>query len=268
METLLLNYPDLKNLISILKDMESVIVAYSGGVDSTFLLKTAALSDIRTMAVTAVSPTMPEHDLGDAEDMARTIGVRHMIIRSEELESSDFTKNPPDRCFYCKDELFGKLGDIAMSGGYRYVADGSNPDDMDDWRPGRKAAEMHNVRSPLIEAGIDKQRIRELSKVLGLRTWDKPSSPCLSSRFPYGVTITIEALRQVEDAEKFLKSIGFNELRVRHHRDTARIELREDDIQKMADPGIRKSVTEKLRGLGYKYVCLDLEGFRSGKLNG
>lgn len=268
METLLLNYPDLKNLISILRDMESVIVAYSGGVDSTFLLKTAALSDIRTMAVTAVSPTMPEHDLRDAEDMARTIGVRHMIIRSEELESSDFTKNPPDRCFYCKDELFGKLGDIAMSGGYRYVADGSNPDDMDDWRPGRKAAEMHNVRSPLIEAGIDKQRIRELSKVLGLRTWDKPSSPCLSSRFPYGVTITIEALKQVEDAEKFLKSFGFNELRVRHHRDTARIELREDDIQKMADPGIRKSVTEKLRGLGYKYVCLDLEGFRSGKLNG
>ncbi|GAB4415543.1 MAG: ATP-dependent sacrificial sulfur transferase LarE [Thermodesulfovibrionales bacterium] len=258
----------LNNLVNLLREMESAVIAYSGGVDSTFLLKVATLSDIKAMAVTALSPTMPEHDFYNAKEMARAMGVVHMIIEISELEMGDFAKNPPDRCFYCKDGLFGRLKEIATAEGYRVVLDGSNLDDIDDWRPGRKAAVKHGVRSPLIEAGLRKQEIRELSRELNLPTWNRPSSPCLSSRFPYGEPITIEALRQVEEAEKFLRSLSFNDFRVRHHRDIARIELKEGDIPRMLEPEIRKVIAEKLKTLGYKFVTLDLEGFRSGRLNG
>jgi len=257
----------LDRLITILREMESAVIAYSGGVDSTFLLKAAVLSGIRLMAVTGISPTMPRQDLADAEEMAKSLGIPHTIIETSELEKEDFRKNPPDRCFHCKSELFAKLKCIAASEGYRYVLDGSNLDDLDDWRPGRKAALAYGVRSPLIEAGLKKQDIRELSLELNLPTWDKPSSPCLSSRFPYGEPITAEALAKVESAEKVLKSFGFREFRVRHHGETARIEVQEADIPRFLDPELRISVTRHLRALGYRFVTLDLEGFRSGRLN-
>lgn len=259
--------PKLGSLISILNGMESAVIAYSGGVDSTFLLKAATLSGMKILAVTGYSPTMPEHDFLNAKEMAQGMGVDHMIIETFELDSDDFSKNPPDRCFHCKNELFGKLKLMAESEGYKFVLDGSNLDDLDDYRPGRKAAAKHGIRSPLIEAGLTKDDIRRLSFELGLQTWNKPSSPCLSSRFPYGETITIEALKQVEAAEEFLRSLGFKELRVRHHKDIARIEIREEDIQKMLDPEIRRTVSGKLKALGYKFISLDLEGFRSGRLN-
>jgi len=217
--------------------------------------------------VTGVSPTMPGQDFLDAREAAQLIGVPHRMIETSEIDKDDFRKNPPDRCYYCKSELFGRLRGIADAEGYRHVIDGSNLDDLDDWRPGRKAASEYRVRSPLVEAGLRKQDIRTLSRELDLPTWDKPSSPCLSSRFPYGEPITVDALKRVESAEEFLRSLGFRELRVRHHGDTARIELREEDISEMLRPEIRMLVTEKLRVLGYRFVTLDLEGFRSGKLN-
>jgi uncharacterized protein len=247
--------------------MESAVIAFSGGVDSTFLVKAAALSGIRALAVTGFSPTMPEQDLQDAEEMARSIGIPHRVIESAELEIDDFRKNPPDRCFHCKNELFGRLREIAVSEGYRFVLDGSNLDDLGDWRPGRRAAREHGVRSPLVEAGLAKEDIRSLSRELDLPTWDKPSSPCLSSRFPYGEPITREALKRVEAAERFLRSCGFREIRVRHYGDTAKIEVKEDDIPEMLKPEIRIPVIGKLRALGYTTITLDLEGFRSGKLN-
>ncbi len=259
--------PKLTLLTDILKEMQSAVVAYSGGVDSTFLLKAAALSGIRTLAVTGVSPTMPEQDFLDAGEVAQLVGIPHRVIKTAEVDSDDFRKNPPDRCYYCKSELFGRLKGIAESEGYRHVVDGSNLDDLDDWRPGRRAASEYDVRSPLIEAGLRKEDIRSLSRELDLPTWNKPSSPCLSSRFPYGEPITLGALKRVGAAEKFLLSLGFRELRVRHHGDTARIELREEDISEMLKPDIRRLVTEKLRALGYTFITLDLEGFRSGKMN-
>jgi uncharacterized protein len=248
--------------------MESAVIAYSGGCDSTFLLKAAVLSGMRILAVTGQSPTIPEHDVIDAREIAQTMDVHHIVIATSELEIADFRKNPVNRCYYCKDHLFGKLKEIAVTAGYRFIIDGSNVDDLGDWRPGRKAALNHGIRSPLIEAGLRKHDIRRSSRELGLPTWNKPSSPCLSSRFPYGMPITIEGLRQVEAAEKFLKSFGFEELRVRHHKDIARIEVKEADIQKMLAPEIRSAVNNYLRSLGFAFVTLDLEGFRSGRLNG
>lgn len=257
----------LNHLLNILKEIESAVIAYSGGVDSAFLLKAAALSGMRALAVTGFSPAMPEKDFLDAGEAAHLIGVSHRLIETSELEKDDFIKNPPDRCYYCKSELFGRLKGIAGSEGFKHVIDGSNLDDLDDWRPGRKAASEHGVRSPLIEAGLRKDDIRYLSRKLDLPTWNKPSSPCLSSRFPYGEPITLDALKRVESAEKFLRSFGFRELRVRHHGDTARIELREEDIPEMLKPEIRALVSGKLRSLGYKFITLDLEEFRSGRLN-
>lgn len=259
--------PKLTLLIDILKEMQSALIACSGGVDSTFLLRAAALSGIRALAVTGVSPAMPEQDFLDAREAASSMGIPHREIETRELESDDFRSNPPDRCYYCKNELFGRLKGIAGAEGYRYVIDGSNLDDLDDWRPGRRAASEHGVRSPLVEAGLRKEDVRRLSRELNIPIWDKPSSPCLSSRFPYGEPISLDALKRVGSAEKFLRSLGFRELRVRHHGDTARIELREEDFPKMLQAEIRVSVTEKLRVLGYHFVTLDLEGFRSGKFN-
>ena len=257
----------LSALINILKNMESAVLAYSGGVDSTLLLKAMQLSGIRSLAVTAVSGTMPEQDFIASKEMTEKTGIEQRIIRTDELRIKNFMNNPPDRCFFCKNELFGKIKKIAQKEGYSFVLDGSNLDDMDDWRPGRKAALKHGIRSPLIEAGLNKKEIRNISKKFKLPAWDRPSSPCLASRFPYREKITGKALKQVAEAEKFLKSVGFAEFRVRHHGAIARIELKENDFKKLLSSGIRKTVTEKLKSLGYRFISLDLEGFRSGRMN-
>ncbi|MEK7196058.1 MAG: ATP-dependent sacrificial sulfur transferase LarE [Nitrospirota bacterium] len=257
----------LSALVDILKKMESAVLAYSGGVDSTLLLKAMQLSGIGSLAVTAVSETMPEQDFIASKKMTEKTVIEQRIIRTDELRIKNFMNNPPDRCFFCKNELFGKIKKIAQKEGYSFVLDGSNLDDMADWRPGRKAALKHGIRSPLIEAGLNKKEIRNISKKLKLPAWDKPSSPCLASRFPYREKITVTALKQVAEAEKFLKSIGFVEFRVRHHGDVARIELKGNDFKKLLSSGVRKTVTEKLKSLGYKFISLDLEGFRSGRMN-
>jgi uncharacterized protein len=255
----------LQGLIDILREMESAVLACSGGVDSVFLMKALKLSGIRALAVTARSETAPEGDMRDASRMASEIGVEHRFIETRELEREGFAQNPPDRCFHCKDELFGRLVEIARGESFASVIDGSNLDDARDYRPGRRAALRHGVRSPLAEAGFTKSDVRRGSKALGLCTWDKPSSPCLSSRFPYGRRITREGLRRVAEAEGFLRGLGFAELRVRDHGDTARVEVPEAEMGGVLE--IRRELVQRLTALGYKFVCLDLEGLESGKMN-
>ena len=254
--------PKLDNLMEILRGMKSALLAYSGGLDSTFLLKVLQLSGIRALAVTARSEATPRHDLKDAARMAREPGVSHRVITTEEMKDENYLSNPPDRCFYCKDELFGKLKVIADEEGMAFVIDGSNLDDGDDYRPGTRAARAHGVRSPLAEAGFTKQEIREASRALSLPTWSKPASPCLSSRLPYGVRITPEALRRVDEAEEFLRTLGFSELRVRDHGDSARIEVPVDAMQSVLEN--KSAIVEKLRSLGFVFVSQDHECRRSG----
>ena len=256
-----------RKLLSILRELESAVLAYSGGVDSTFLLKALKESGISALAVTAYSETMPAAELENAAALAKTINVMHRVIATDELSNPDFTRNPKDRCFYCKDELFSRLTAIARAEEYRFVIDGSNCDDLSDWRPGREAAAKHGVRSPLLEAGLSKDEIRALSKELGLPTWSKPASPCLSSRFPYGIRITRDALKRVEDAEAFIKGLGFGDLRVRSYNDMAKIEVAPAELPRLLDKEMRELVVQRIKALGFKYVSIDLEGFRSGKLN-
>jgi len=256
-----------QKLLSILHELESVVIAFSGGVDSTFLLRAVRESGISAMAVTSYSETLPAAELDNAVAMAKSIGAAHKVIATEELSNPLFVCNPRDRCFYCKDELFSKLVIMARDEGYRFVIDGSNSDDLSDRRPGRQAAAKYGVRSPLIEAGLTKDEIRDLSRAMGLPTWCKPASPCLSSRFPYGVRITKEALKRVEQAEAFLKGLGFGELRVRSHNDMANIEVGPQELSRFFDREIREAVVQRLKAVGFKYVSIDLEGFRSGKLN-
>ncbi len=255
----------LERLIGILKGMEGALLAYSGGVDSTFLLKMLRLSGIKAIAVTSQSPTVPPHDLEDAGRMAREIGVEHRVIETSEMEDENFTANSPDRCFHCKDELFKKLRAIADAEGFSVVVDGANLDDTDDFRPGMRAAEAHGVRSPLIEAGLRKAEIREASRELGLDTWEKPSSACLSSRIPYGTPITLESLKRVEKGEKVLREMGFTALRVRDHGAIARIEVPGEQMREVLDK--KDALISRLREAGFKFVCLALEGLRSGSMN-
>ncbi len=259
----------LEHLRQIISDLKSVLVAFSGGTDSSLLLKTAleVLGTDRVLAVTSCSGIVPAEEGEYAEKVARFLGARHIKILTEELKNARFLENPPNRCYYCKKELFSRLRLIAENNKLVSVIDGSNADDAGDFRPGLKANQEFGVRSPLREAGLTKAEIRTLAKKQGLPNWSKPSLPCLSSRFPYGSPITPDKLRQVEQAERFLRSLDLGELRVRHYGETARIEVRETLIKKVASPLVRKQVTTGLKSLGFNYVTLDLTGFRSGSMN-
>jgi len=256
-----------KKLLKILETFESAVIAYSGGVDSTLLLKAAKDSSIKILAVTGISITVPKWDIKEAKNIILLLDVPHRFIQTDEIINKDFLKNDCNRCFHCKNILFSKLKKIALQEGYKWVIEGSNTDDLKDYRPGFKAIKIHGIRSPLIEAGLSKKDIREISKSLNLPTWNKPSSPCLSSRIPYGIPITEKALKMVSEAEEYLRKKGFIHLRVRHHDTIARIEVSEEEINQFFDHKIRKEIVNKFLTIGYHFVCLDLEGFKSGKMN-
>ena len=248
--------------------MQSVMVAFSGGVDSSFVLRVAhdTICD-RVQALTTTSPTMPDDDRRNAVAIAATLGVRHLLIESNELEIAGYARNPVNRCYLCKHNLFTVCVEKARELGIETIVDGLNLDDLHDYRPGiRAAAEMH-VRHPLVEAELTKAEIRELSRSLGLPTWDRPASPCLSSRFPYGTQITLQGLRQVERGEQVLRSFGFRVARVRYHGDVARLEVEASEIGRMLDATVREAVDRELKEIGFRFVALDLRGFRSGSLN-
>jgi len=259
----------LEELKKIFQTMGRVLVAYSGGVDSTLLLKVAkdSLGEGNVLAVTALSPLYPERELAGVKKLIQNLGVRHLLIESNELEIAGFSKNPPNRCYYCKKELFGELLRLAEKESIPFIVEGSTLDDDRDHRPGRIAIQELGIRSPLKEVLFTKADVRELSRELSLPTWDKPSFACLASRFPYGEEITPEGLRMVDEAEDFLFSLGFKQVRVRHYQNLARIEILQEEMGRLMEGALREKVVSHLKEIGFKYVTLDLQGFRSGSMN-
>ena len=258
----------LEALKNIFAEMDRAIIAYSGGIDSTLVAKVAydVLGD-RVLAVTAESPSLLPEDLEDAKIQALQIGISHQVIQTHEMENPNYTANPVNRCYFCKSELHDTLKPLALSLGYPYVVDGVNADDLRDYRPGIQAAKERGARSPLAEVGITKLEVREISKLLGLPWWDKPAQPCLSSRFPYGEEITIAKLQRVGRAELYLRKLGWQNLRVRSSEDTAKIELAPEQIKDFVLTTDLPQLVTAFQEFGFIYVTLDLEGYRSGKLN-
>ncbi len=258
-----------QSLQHILREMGSVVIGYSGGVDSTFLLRVASeLLRHKALAVIGRSDTYPTREFEEAVRLAESFGARYRVVKTQETDIRKFRENPPNRCYFCKMELFSKLTAIAQEEGLHWVADGTIVDDVGEFRPGMRAKNENGVRSPLLEARLTKREVRDLSRTLGLPTWDKPSFACLSSRFPYGFRITKENLMKIDAAETLLRDLGFKYFRVRHHDDkTARIELGHEEIKRLLDDELRENVVTRLKELGFTYVTLDLQGYRTGSMN-
>lgn len=256
-------------LKAIIRSRPKAVVAFSGGVDSTLLLRVArdVLGPRNVIAVTGVSQTYTADEKRTAQRFARELGVEHVLIKTDELASDDFSANPADRCYHCKRELLGKILDLARSRGVDAVYDATNVDDLSDYRPGRKALEESGAASPLLEAGFTKKDVRLLSRRLGLPSWDKPANPCLASRVPYGTPITEETLDKIRDGEAYIRKLGFPIVRLRHHGEIARVEVPARDLARIVRPATARKIATRLRGLGYLWTALDIEGYRMGSLN-
>lgn len=257
-----------RTLVRSLESMGRVVVAYSGGVDSVFLLRVAkAVLGDNAVGVLGISESLDRHELDKAQEVAREMGVEIETLETREYDNPLYRQNDASRCYHCKTELFGNVKRFAEERGIPYVLDGSNSDDAGDYRPGFRARNEQGVRSPLLEAGLDKESIRRFSRALGLPTWDKPAAPCLASRIPYGQEVSHEKLREVEAAEKALRDLGFRVVRVRHHGEVARVEVPSGDLGRILEPGVRAAVSEAVKRAGFHFATVDLEGFRSGSLN-
>lgn len=257
-----------QRLFSILSELGRVIVAYSGGTDSAYLAWAAGrVLGENVLAVTADSASVPESHKCDAEAFARRFGLRHEYIRTREFENPLFVQNEADRCFHCKDELFACLEELGRARGFAHIVYGVNVDDLGDYRPGQNAAKLHQVRAPLVEAGLRKAEIRELSRLADLPTWDRPAAACLSSRIPYGTPITVETVKTVEAGEEAIKALGFRQFRVRLHGELVRLEIAKDEMPRALTPEMARRFTEIFKPLGFHYVTLDLEGYRQGSMN-
>jgi pyridinium-3,5-biscarboxylic acid mononucleotide sulfurtransferase len=261
-------YEKQEKLFSVLRGLEQVMVAYSGGADSAYLAWAAHhVLGGRALAITADSASMPESHKRDAEAFVRQFAIPHEYVETYEFDNPDYLKNDANRCFHCKDELFTRLEEVGRQRGIRHIIYGVNADDLGDYRPGQNAAKLHQVKAPLVDAGLTKAEIRELSRQAGLPTWDRPASACLSSRIPYGTAVTIENVKTVESGEEQLKALGFRQFRVRYHGELVRLEIAKDEMAKAMTPEMARRFTDIFKNLGFKYITLDLEGYRQGSMN-